>query len=182
MSELIIINKGDEVESDTLNFNFQCLDEKVISVNQRIETVNASVKSVSSSVSTISNSNILDVLNTIYPVGSLFISTTNTCPIAKLFGTWEKVSAGRVLQGATEGQTAGSTVNAKVSITIPTTDWGVSSEGAGEITRGKLVVGSGKSETGEFLESLASSGSNRTVTTNTVQPPAYLVNIWKRTA
>ena len=50
MSELIIINKGDEVKSDTLNFNFQCLDEKVISTNQRIETVSASIKSVQSTL------------------------------------------------------------------------------------------------------------------------------------
>lgn len=50
MSELIIINKGDEVESDTLNFNFQCLDEKVVSTNQRIETVSASIKSVQSTL------------------------------------------------------------------------------------------------------------------------------------
>jgi hypothetical protein len=50
MSELIIINKGDEVESDTLNFNFQCLDEKIVSTNQRIETVSASIKSVQSTL------------------------------------------------------------------------------------------------------------------------------------
>ena len=50
MSELIIIDKGDEVESNTLNFNFQCLDEKIVSTNQRIETVSASIKSVQSTL------------------------------------------------------------------------------------------------------------------------------------
>ena len=38
-----------------------------------------------------------DVLEAIYPVGSLYIGTQDTCPMGAFFGTWELVEAGRAL-------------------------------------------------------------------------------------
>ena len=34
---------------------------------------------------------VLDMLETIYPVGSLYLTVNNTCPLEALFGTWQSV-------------------------------------------------------------------------------------------
>lgn len=41
---------------------------------------------------------IIAVLDKIYPVGAIYISTTTSCPLAAFFGTWELVEYGDVLQ------------------------------------------------------------------------------------
>lgn len=187
MSELIIIEKGDEVESDTLNFNFQCLDEKVISTNQRIETVSASVKSVQSTLTSQLSSSILSSLQAIYPVGSLYIGTTDTCPIANLFGTWEKVSEGRVLQGVSGSQVAGKTVEAGLPNITGTVSNFWCGGPSGGFSGALYAVGSGTqygggSSSGNGIGFNASKSNSIYGKSNTVQPPAYLVNVWKRTA
>ena len=60
-------------------------------------------------------SNVLSgIFNALYPVGAIYITSAdvNTCPIQQYVGTWEKVSSGRVLQGADSEHTAGTTVEA----------------------------------------------------------------------
>lgn len=53
------------------------------------------------------------VLDTIYPVGSIYITTNSAPPFSSLdFGAWEEVSSGRVLQGADSTHSAGSTIEA----------------------------------------------------------------------
>lgn len=49
-----------------------------------------------------------DLLNTIYPVGSIYMSTNDNSPGNFLGGTWEKIE-GRFLLGAGDGYNAGST-------------------------------------------------------------------------
>lgn len=130
----------------------------------------------------------LNLLKTIYPVGSIYIGTTAQCPLSTLFGSWEKVSGGRVLQGADNNHAAGTTIAAGLP-NITGYLW----------TRGLEDIGG----LGAFYGPVSSSGWNRgheqdTRTTdihfdasrsnsiygasNTVQPPAYVVNIWRRTA
>lgn len=168
------------------------------------------------------------ILSMVYPVGSVYISVNDVSPEKFLGGTWEKISQGRVLQGASDTQTAGT----EVSAGLPNIS--VSSDGAHTHTRGSMNItgyvalhGVGSctvigSEAGAFYGSGAngayhnadcvggSSSSNdikfsadRTWTgstssdgahshsayitgitgnSTTVQPPALLVNIWKRTA
>lgn len=157
------------------NDNFGILLDYIEEVS---EELNLKVNTINSQLS----SSVLSNLQAVYPVGSLFISTTDTCPIANLFGTWEKVSEGRVLQGVSESQVPGETVEGKIEIAIPTTGWGISGGALGAVPAGKLVVGSGGNELKEDLESLRASGGNKIITSPNVQPPAYLVNIWKRTA
>lgn len=54
----------------------------------------------------------LNILETIYPVGSLYLTVNNSCPLSALgIGTWELVSQDRVLQGAGTRGSAGATVN-----------------------------------------------------------------------
>ena len=169
------------------------------------------------------------ILSMVYPVGSVYISVNDVSPAAFLGGTWEKISQGRVLQGAANGQAAGTAVEAGLP------NISVSSNGAHTHTRGSMNItgwvgmhGAGadctviQDEGGAFYGSSTLSGyqatfyssgatsegyinfsADRTWTgstssdgahshdayitditgkSTTVQPPALLVNIWKRTA
>ena len=138
----------------------------------------------------------LSILETIYPVGSIYIGTMATCPLAAAgLGTWELVSSGRVLQGSDSAHSAGSTIEAGLpNITgtmsgygdrdlFGTSDYsgalGVSGDGSNRIT----VVGESFNATGYPTFNFdASRSSSIYGNSTTVQPPAYVVNIWKRTA
>ena len=143
------------------------------------------------------------ILSMVYPVGSVYISVNDVSPAAFLGGTWEKISQGRVLQGAANGQAAGTAVEAGLpaaympdgwfeSISLANFDnWTNQYTGGcfGVKLRAGLAYGSGGGHGSDWqLGSYAYSFSNRTITgdcygkSNTVQPPALLVNIWKRTA
>jgi hypothetical protein len=163
--EKIKANKYNENFDILLNYIEEVSDELMLKVN----TINSQL-----------SSSILSNLQSVYPIGSLYIGVTDNCPIANLFGTWEKVAEGLCLQGATGSQVPGDTVEA--SLTIPTTGWGTTGGAPGNITAGKLIVGSGRSEINEALESLRAAGNDRTLEDANMQPPAYLVNVWKRTA
>lgn len=168
------------------------------------------------------------ILSMVYPVGSVYISVNDVSPAAFLGGTWEKISQGRVLQGAANGQAAGTAVEAGLpNISV---SWNgehthtrgsmnitgiVGVHGAGGCTNIGGMEGAfyGSSSTSAYNVSNCASGSfsnyninfsaDRTWTgstssagahshdayitgitgkSTTVQPPALLVNIWKRTA
>lgn len=168
------------------------------------------------------------ILSMVYPVGSVYISVNDVSPEKFLGGKWIKISQGRVLQGASDTQTAGT----EVSAGLPNIS--VSSNGEHTHTRGSMNItgsvsihgasvctvirdaygafyGSSKESTyhapdclsGASSENSISFSADRTWTgstssngahshdayitgitgnSTTVQPPALLVNIWKRTA
>ena len=139
------------------------------------------------------------ILSMVYPVGSVYISVNDVSPAAFLGGTWEKISQGRVLQGAANGQAAGTAVEAGLPAASMPAGWFesiglVNDNWTDQHTSGCFGVGLRKGFTSGVdngtwtLGSYAYSFSNRTITgdcygkSNTVQPPALLVNIWKRTA
>ena len=132
------------------------------------------------------------VLDKLYPVGSVYIGTMSACPLADLIAgsTWESVGSGRVLQGADSSHAAATTVEAGLpNIT-------------GEFS-GRCLINNSTSTSGAFYEGSSFStqyagGSDGTHTrtfafdasrsssvygnSSTVQPAAYVVNIWRRTA
>ena len=142
------------------------------------------------------------ILSMVYPVGSVYISVNDVSPAAFLGGTWEKISQGRVLQGAANGQAAGTAVEAGLpaaympegwfeAIGLVNDNWTIQYTGGcfGVGLRGGYAYGTdGSHGNGWQLGSYAYRLDNRTITgncygkSNTVQPPALLVNIWKRTA
>ena len=156
-------------------------NEKISSVNGS-KLTNSSVeygKLTSSAVTSI----LADVFNTMYPVGAIYITTNSTCPIP--VGTWSKVSEGRVLQGVGTGQTAGGTVEA--GLPNITGSWREDSNawtGSGAIydAGNNLSYGSadGGGSSKEFKFDASRSNSIYKNNFNTVQPPAYLVNIFRR--
>lgn len=140
------------------------------------------------------------LLGALYPVGSIYIGTQSTCPLATLISgsTWVLVSSGRVLQGADSTHTAGTTIEAG----LPNITGGFRLHG-GELSNiinncSGALYGTGGSDTSyrtptEIVETVgvgskgginidASLSSSIYGNSATVQPPAYVVNIWQRTA
>ena len=54
--------------------------------------------------------NITEILDIIYPVGSLYFGMMATCPLSGIIGTWQRISAGKVIQVADEENTAGTII------------------------------------------------------------------------
>ena len=133
------------------------------------------------------------LLATIYPVGSVYIGTQNTCPMSTVISgsTWELVNSGKALWTGT-GSNANTTITAGLpNITgeayhgiQPFNNW---DSGALTITtpytgkRGGYFDASTDSQS-SLLSFDASKSNSIYGASNTVQPPAYVVNVWRRTA
>lgn len=133
---------------------------------------------------------IINVLKLMYPVGSVYIGTQSTCPMSQLFGTWSLVSSGKALWTG-NGSNGNTTINAGLpDITIGDASIMAWRNNEKEFTQGALSkstthnVGLGGSYwvytgTADFKASRANSIYGKS---STVQPPAYVVNVWRRTA
>lgn len=126
---------------------------------------------------------VINVLKAIYPVGAIFIGTTSTCPMSAFFGTWELVSQDRVLQGSSSSHAANTTVAA--GLPNITAGWSAFMNNATGAVQGDNTGGG--AATGQYtkLSSFtfnASRSSSIYGSSSTVQPPAYVVNVWRRTA
>ena len=130
------------------------------------------------------------ILEALYPVGSVYITTANTCPLSTLISgsTWELVSSGRVLQGASSGHTAGTTIEAGLPNITGTV--GTMSDAGSSRDSGALSWVSNSNQSLGFnsygisgTTTFDASASNPIYgNSSTVQPPAYCVNIYRRTA
>lgn len=182
--ELNIAEYGKDISSTQYNDNFDKLNDYIEAIS---EELTLKVNTINSQLS----SSVLSNLQSIYPVGSLYIGTTDTCPIANLFGTWEKIEEGLCLQSVKGDQVAGTTVEAglpNITGTIynvaggadlrPSTNGAFTSKDSGCTQFGF----GGKSCLDADVTFDASKSSSIYGDSDTVQPPAYLVNIWKRTA
>ena len=181
--ELNIAEYGKDISSVQYNDNFDKLNDYIEAISEELIL---KVNKINSQLS----SNVLSNLQSIYPVGSLYIGTTDTCPIANLFGTWEKIEEGLCLQSVKGDQVAGTTVEA--GLPNITGSFGLGGSGAyfesnsgafykrdGSATRNEYQM-----EAGSRYMYFSAQASNPIYKDDcdTVQPPAYLVNIWKRTA
>lgn len=157
------------------------------------------------------------IISSIYPVGSIYITIDNTNPATTLgLGTWVKVSEGRVLQGSDSSHSAGTTVAAGIPNHTHATGrqstqnngnfiWNSENddytmgENAGSIywngsgdtdSHNTYTDGASVNTSLGYSYTLATSLAKTDNTdtdgvygnSNTVQPPAYIVNIWQRTA
>jgi hypothetical protein len=132
------------------------------------------------------------LLNVIYPVGSIYITTNSTCPIADLgVGTWELVAEDRVLQGAgTRGAVGTELAESLPNITgdvLPYSGAGLCRDNGtyeGVFKQGSITAGATLQNVGGGSSSIGfdASRSSSTYQDNApVQPDAYLVNIFRRT-
>lgn len=181
------IEYGSVASSKVLNDNFNYLEDKIEDYSKNIATDKASLISlINSQIETV-NAQFTAKLQAIYPIGSIYIGITDNCPVASLFGTWEKVAEGLCLQGTTGSQVPGKTVEAGLpNITAVLCGgnyiWS-GGQGAykdtGSVTWGGAGEGIPINKYGTFDASRCSEVYGKS---DTVQPPAYLVNVWRRTA
>ena len=183
--ELNIAEYGKDISSVQYNDNFDKLNDYIEAISEelmlKVNTINSQL-----------SSNVLSNLQSIYPIGSLYIGTTDTCPIANLFGTWEKIEEGLCLQSVKGDQVAGTTVKAGLPNITGTVynsnineNMSMSGDGCFSLKYKGQFESQGQGDgTGNTYNVLfnASRSSSIYGKSTTVQPPAYLVNIWKRTA
>lgn len=129
-----------------------------------------------------------ELLNKVFPVGSLYLNINSTSPASLFGGTWERLPAGYALWTATSG--AGGTIAAGLP--------NITGYAGGIRT---AYTGSDWTGTGAFLSSTqgdkdgmqaskycyranlsfkASDSNNIYGSSTTVQPPAYKIYAWKR--
>ena len=134
-----------------------------------------------------------------HPVGSIYQSTDPTSPAALFGGTWEEIASDRVLMGASYAHAAGTTVEAglpniagslsETSNNGKTSPFrgnknAISSIGALAVTEvSSPFCGYAGYEGSAYDISFNASRSNPIYgRSNTVQPAAYYVHIWRRVA
>lgn len=132
-----------------------------------------------------------DIALAAYPVGSIYQSTDTTSPAALFGGSWEEIASERVLMGASSTHAAGTTVEAGLP-NITGGFGGVSNyngQGAavtfGSFKMGGTDITNARTGTGlPFYPVTFSASSSSSIygSSNTVQPPAYYVHIWRRVA
>lgn len=137
-------------------------------------------------------SKIVNDLKTMYPVGSVYIGTQSTCPMASLIdgSVWQLVSNGRALWTG-NGNNGNSTIEAGLpnitgSVDAILTSQRVGQQGVGSLVKRQQSTG-GNNDGGYTRDSVqisidASRSSSVYGKSSTVQPPAYVVNVWRRTA
>lgn len=136
----------------------------------------------------------LTLLQTIYPVGSLYMTTSNSCPLSTLFGTWQKIEGGRALWISDNSHAPNTTIEAGLpNITgyLPRENYVRAAVKTGNY--GAFVIparssgwGRPTSENSGYwwhtFEFDASKSNPIYSNSDTVQPPAYVVNVFRRIA
>lgn len=133
----------------------------------------------------------LSLLELLYPVGAVYIGTMSVCPLQVLgVGTWQLVASDRVLQGA-----GTNTVGDLVEAGLPNIEGFLGFIGggyAGYWGNGNGALSNNPNSGSNQLTGGSSSGTRKDIIFNaslsnsiygnstTVQPPAYIVNIWER--
>ena len=140
---------------------------------------------------------VFNLLQAVYPVGSVYINTTDVNPSTIFgFGTWERVAQNMTLWGSSADGEVGTTKSAG----LPNITGRI-----GYFSGDRVLKGNGMGELGAFdkYNTINSSINNVSISgtadsyyfdfdaslsnsiygnSTTVQPPALVINIWKRTA
>lgn len=125
-----------------------------------------------------------------FEVGDILQTTSSVSPAARFGGTWEQIASDRVLMGASSTHAAGTTAKAglpNITGSFPTTTYGSRhNETSGAFSLGSKITSNGENSSQNFNSYYAffdASGSNAIYgRSSTVQPAAYYVHIWRRTA
>lgn len=123
-----------------------------------------------------------------YPVGSIFQTVSSTSPAALFGGTWEQIASERVLMGASSSHKAGTTVNAGLPNITGSFNADVrmnNHEVSGAFTAGDWLASTGASSSDSRVYKFSLDASRSSAIygrSNTVQPAAYYVRIWRRVA
>ncbi len=133
----------------------------------------------------------VSLLDVIYPIGSIYITTNSSCPLSTLIAgsTWVLVGQDRVLQGAGTRGVVGTTLNESLpNITgyAPTNYWTALADESpnnccttSEYSKTATLLATGGIATTNWKID-ASRSSSAYQDNAPVQPDAYLVNIYRR--
>jgi hypothetical protein len=136
------------------------------------------------------NTQITAMLSTIYPVGSIYISTSETNPLEALFGTWELVAADKALwtgDGTNANTTKAAGLPNLTGEVRQLRTWTPDSTYSGvfkNTTQQNRVLDADSGSTDDVLTLKFNASSSNSIygKSSTVQPPAYVVNVWRRVA
>lgn len=134
------------------------------------------------------------VISNMYPVGSIYMSTSSTSPASIFGGSWQSIASERVLMGVSGSHGAGSTVDAGLPNISSGSDAALDIQGSwgapncrapfAQTWQGNSELSSStwsstpKVISARFDASLCNSIYGRS---STVQPAAYYVYMWRRT-
>ena len=129
-----------------------------------------------------------ELLEALYPIGSLYMGIQDVCPLETLgIGSWSKLNSGRVLQISDEEHSAGTTVEAGLpnitgNINRAFAEIDAKSEGAFYLSNNYSQNNwEGLSINRGWRFNFDASRSNPIYgASDTVQPSAFIVNIWQR--
>lgn len=116
-------------------------------------------------------------LDSIYPIGSVYISLTNTNPGTYLKGTWEQFAEGRTLVGVGSGSDGSNTQTFNINDTGGEYKHLISKKELSIIDYGALLQQNG-STIGVHAHGTGESGSEKI----SLMQPYYTVYFWKRVA
>lgn len=135
-----------------------------------------------------------ELLNKIYPIGSIYISVNQTSPASFIGGTWQALDEGRTLWTTTTAGQGGTTVSAglpniegSLESVVMAKTYDNQPYSTGALSFGNNVVSISGAGNGwwTYLKPLyfnANDSNDIYGSSSTVQPPAYRVYMWKRTA
>jgi hypothetical protein len=203
------ISPGDTADADIIMYNFNQLKDAVDANTQSLTGVTSNKNSANGYCgldseanlpSTVLNKVISSVADAIYPVGSIYIGTGTSCPLSSLItgSTWTRVGAGYALWTGNGQSGSGTTTNAnyanaKANTTIPEglpdiTGYFASERtyAGGAFSKSSTTYDNGANNvsgsTSRRIDFKASDSSSKYGQSSTVQPRAYVVNVWRRTA
>ena len=137
------------------------------------------------------SSDVTDLIDVIYPVGSIYMSVGNTSPSVLFGGTWEQIED-KFLLASGSTYSSGATGGSADSVIVKHTHYGSSGRGFVTHTDGENVaenkVSSGTNYYAPTITSkdnwysVGSVGSTGENGTGKNMPPYLAVNVWKRTA
>lgn len=135
------------------------------------------------------SSDVTDLIDVIYPVGSIYMSVNSVNPSTLFGGTWEQIEDKFLLASGTSysnGSTGGSADAVVVTHTHSTLEKYVLTTSGGAVTRNS-TAGTTGTKVSNLLKSDDAIARNTIENTGTSgvgknMPPYLVVNVWKRTA
>lgn len=148
--------------------------------------------SVNNTLTALISTSINTTLAALFPVGAIYVGTQSSCPLSTLISgsTWELVAQNRALWGGD-----GTNANTTIAAGLPNISGNLfsmsdfvrsgSTDNLFEMTQTARTrgIGSGDNTENWYQYKFDASRSSAIYgASNTVQPPAYVVNVWRRTA
>lgn len=160
----------------------KAVDGKGLSTNDLTNDLKTAYDNAVATVNGIVASGGFDPLS-VYTVGSIYLSVNSTNPSELFGGTWQSIGSGRVLQGADSTHAAGSTIEAGIpNIKGEFPLYYGNPSPTAEPAPGLCMANEAMMEVSGGFPIDASNFSPVYGRSDTVQPPAFVVNIWVRTA